>query len=338
MSIELATILVRPICFIEPKYQPKPGKYENEARHDPSLGLTPDNPIPIKDASRNVDQPIYLGTEEDEVINVGYTNAVDTWWPSNNAVKREKRSKRHIDDEREFITDALGSKTTITKEMHERLTKDIAPGVLQKIPHCKVYERLYRLEHGKPPKEPLFCFQVSEIHCNSVMLCCSECSTWRHAECGGHYECYSPKSIQEEFTPICNLCHKEKGVLEKYPIAKKHIDRQRTIHLRKAYVSSAIMKQAGYAKHGGTYKWPLGSVSATHIGGHTKSVHVRHDRSEKQWKEMASKITQGNYRSKDRVKLRTKEFERLVLNLEDAGMCHTILIVNFSFFSNIYVM
>ena len=313
-----------PTLPVEPNYQPKPDQDGNEQIIDPTLGQTPGNPMPIKDASRNVNGPIYIEREKEDFIPGGYTNPVDTWWPSNHSLRREKKAQRHNNsdnDINERITNALGGKTTITKEMHERLSNEIEPGVLEKIPHCKVYERLYRQEHGRAPKEPLFCFQVSEIYCNSIMLCCSKCSTWRHAECGGHYERYSPQSIQEEFTPTCTICHKEEGVVEKYPLAIKRIDRQRTIHLRKAYATSAIMKQAGYAKHGGTYKWPLGSVSATHIGGHTKSVHIRHDRSEKQWKEMASKLGQGNYRSKDRVKMRTKEFERLVLNLEDAGTC-----------------
>ena len=313
-----------PALPVEPNYQPTSDQNDDQQKTDPTLGLSPENPIPIKDASRTVDGPIYLEKEKDDFTPSGYTNPVDTWWPSNHSLKREKRAHRNSNndsDVNERITNALGGKTTITKGMHERLSNQVEPGVLEKIPHCKCYERLYRQEHGKPPKEPLFCFQVSEIYCNSVMLCCSKCSTWRHAECGGHHERYSPRSNEEEFTPICNICYKEEEVIAKYPLARKRIDRQRTVHLRKAYATSAIMKQAGYAKHGGTYKWPLGSVSATHIGGHTKSVHLRHDRSEKQWKEMASKLGQGNYRSKDRVKMRTKEFERLVLNLEDAGMC-----------------
>jgi hypothetical protein len=80
------------------------------------------------------------------------------------------------------------------------------------------------------------------------------------------------------------------------------------------------MRQASFSKHGGTYKWPLGSVSATHIGGHTRSVHSRHDKAEKQWTDMASKLSRGyGCRPKDRVKHRTKELERLLVSVEDAG-------------------
>ena len=79
------------------------------------------------------------------------------------------------------------------------------------------------------------------------------------------------------------------------------------------------MRQASFSKHGGTYKWPLGSVSATHIAGHTRSVHARHDKAEKQWSDMGLRLSRGfGYRPKERVKSRTKELERLMVSVEDA--------------------
>jgi hypothetical protein len=79
------------------------------------------------------------------------------------------------------------------------------------------------------------------------------------------------------------------------------------------------MRHAALSKYGGTYKWPLGSVSASHIGGHTRSVQSRHDKAEKQWIDMSKKLASGSsQRSKDRTKVRTKELERLLTSVEDA--------------------
>lgn len=161
------------------------------------------------------------------------------------------------------------------------------------------------------------------------MICCSVCNTWRHAECGGHHTFYSPKKREANFKPICDRCYKEKPVLDKYPQAEKRMSRQRSIHLRKTHVAADIMRHAAYAKHGGTYKWPLGSVLQCNIGGHSRSVHIRHERSEKQWKEMLFKLNGGTQgKTKERVKQRTKELERVLNNLEEAGK---LLIVANSF-------
>ena len=101
------------------------------------------------------------------------------------------------------------------------------------------------------------------------------------------------------------------------------------------------MRQHSFSKHGGTYKWPLGSVSATHIGGHTRSVHSRHDKAEKQWTDMATKLGRGygHRHKKEKVKVRTKEFERLLISIEDAGkqICSSRLyIVNVHIASHIW--
>jgi hypothetical protein len=74
-----------------------------------------------------------------------------------------------------------------------------------------------------------------------------------------------------------------------------------------------------FSKHGGTYKWPLGSVSATHTGGHTRSVQARHDKAEKQWSDLATRLGRGyGYRAKERQRVRTKELEKLLVSVEDA--------------------
>ena len=114
--------------------------------------------------------------------------------------------------------------------------------------------------------------------------------------------------------------------MEDNVIAKKRIDRQRCEQLRRGLSTSAAMRQHSFSKHGGTYKWPLGSVSATHIGGHTRSVHSRHDKAEKQWTDMATKLGRGyGHRPKEKVKVRTKEFERLLISIEDAGKQNYII-------------
>jgi hypothetical protein len=86
------------------------------------------------------------------------------------------------------------------------------------------------------------------------------------------------------------------------------------------------MRNCAYSKHGGTYKWPLGSVSPYNIGSHTKSIHLRHERSEKQWKEMAAKLNGISNTKSSKAKSRTRDFERLMVNLEDAGKSLTFLI------------
>merc|ERR1711933_587691 len=119
--------------------------------------------------------------------------------------------------------------------------------------------------------------------------------------------------------PLCDRCHEEEHILNQNPQSKVLIERQRNQLVRRAPATSHVMRHASFAKHGGTYKWPLGSVSATHIGGHTRSVHARHERSEKQWSEMAMKLGNGlGYRPKERVKVRARELERLLVNINDS--------------------
>jgi len=273
--------------------------------------------------------PIFLQPpkRKPESKHTNYSSVGDTWWPSNSSLRRERRWQGYDSDienqdgkaEHGVIKTPDKGTICISSSMHERLSNHIEPGALEKLPHCKVHEKGHQAQYGRKPSNCLFCCQVTETYCNSVMVCCSICSTWRHVECGGHYDRYSTKSTEEEFIPVCDRCHAEKSLLEKYPIAARRMNRQHTELIRRTEATSAIMRQLAYAKHGGTYKWPLGSVSSTHIGGHTRSVHLRHERSEKQWGDMARILsTHLGLRSRERVKARTKELERLAVNLEDA--------------------
>lgn len=280
-----------------------------------------------QDAKRvplDVLEPVFITKEEEEFEEPLYYQSIDPWFPSNNAVKRERRKLKHDATAYEMkISD--GKQINVTNTMHNRLGKSSEPGVIDKLPHCKIHSKMFQAQYGKLSREPLFCCQVTEIYCNSVMLCCSMCSTWRHAECGGHYKHYSPLNREENFVPICDRCHKEKQLIQKYPQAEKRIARQRSIHLRKNHVAADIMRHAAYAKHGGTYKWPLGSVLQSQIGGHSRSVHIRHERSEKQWKEMLHRLNSAAAGKKD-LKQRTKELERVLNNLEEAGMYYSLLL------------
>lgn len=124
---------------------------------------------------------------------------------------------------------------------------------------------------------------------------------------------------KEPFVPVCDRCHAEQALLAEYPKAATRIERQRVEQLRRGLSTSHVVRQASFAKHGSTYKWPLGSVSGTHIGGHTRSVHSRHDKAEKQWSEMVTRLARvSGYRPKERVKVRTRELERLLVSIDDS--------------------
>jgi hypothetical protein len=251
---------------------------------------------------------------------------IDTWWPSVASIKREKKlnGERYDDDDLDENAVVLGGENQFRANLEaikERLANDVQPGVLEKIPHCKIHRMLMQKRKNPTAPELVYCWQVTELYPNDIMVCCSHCGTWRHAACGGHCKPYSVReAIVTPFAAVCDRCQEEENILADYPIAQKRLERQRCEQIRRGLATSATMRQASFSKHGGTYKWPLGSVSATHIGGHTRSVHSRHDKAEKQWTEMATKLGRGyGYRPKERVKVRTKELERLLVSVEDAG-------------------
>jgi hypothetical protein len=288
-----------------------------------------------------------------------YPYPVDTWWPSVNTIKRERRMHGEKSDDEDFVEEpGLFSEDSPfradQRAIQVRLANEVEPGVLEKVPHCRIHRMKTRLLKGATIPDHAFCWQVTESYCTDIMVCCSVCITWRHAGCGGHYQAFSVREHIETDTPIipiCDRCHAEQVLLEEFPEGQARLERQRIEQLRRGLSTSAVIRQASFVKHGGTYKWPLGSVSATHIGtrdwrervsfnvmlatftvfsqtksvdcfigGHTRSVHSRHDKAEKQWTEMANRLGRGyGYRPKERIKVRTREFERLLVCVEDAG-------------------
>lgn len=254
-----------------------------------------------------------------------FSNLVDPWWPSSTSIKRERKAlgESNFDgdyEENEIVLGAERQFRANVKIIKERLDNDVKPGVLEKLPHCRIHRMTMKKRKNQSAPELVFCTQVTEVYPNEPMVCCTRCGTWRHVCCGGHYKNYSRReAIDTPFEPKCDRCFAEEPVLDGHSVARKRLDRQRCEQIRRGLTTSAAMRQHSFSKHGGTYKWPLGSVSATHIGGHTRSVHSRHDKAEKQWTDMATKLSRGyGHRPREKVKVRTKELERLLISIEDA--------------------
>ena len=250
-----------------------------------------------------------------------FPHPVDTWWPSKGGVRKERKTLGETSDEDDFMEN-MSSRPTVFRanesKIRSRLSRAKEPGVLEKLPHCCIHR--VRVNKNSSSPELVYCHQVTEIYPQEVMCCCSKCGTWRHAACGGHFEPYSArKNADTPFVAVCDFCHEEEQYLGEFSQGRHRIERQRMENIRRGLATSSVLRHSSYSKHGGTYKWPLGSVSATHIGGHTRSVHVRHDKAEKQWTDMAARLGRGyGYRQKERVRSRTKEFERLLVSIEDA--------------------
>lgn len=301
----------------------------SEPAHDDFLGQPPPAPAVmqiatpvIRKADTNDTVPESNGkkSERKKVLAiVEPTVPIDTWWPSVNGMRRERHAAGETSDEDNF-KEAVVNETckfrANDQKIRKRLSSLAEPGCLEKLPHCK----FHRVHSKSGQSEFAYCFQVTELYPNEMMVCCSKCGTWRHPACGGHYENYSiRKNTKEPFVAICDFCHEEARFLEEFPRAAERIEGQRMVQLRRALATSAVMRQASYSRHGGTYKWPLGSVSASHIGGHTRSVVARHEKAEKQWSDTVQRLGRGyGYRAKDRARSRTKEFERLLMSIEDA--------------------
>jgi hypothetical protein len=254
-----------------------------------------------------------------------YPFPIDTWWPSSTGIRRERRQADETSDEDNFEEQSRVAEEYVTfranaRKIRSRLASKAEPGVLEKLPHCKIHRVRTKRKKNSTAPELVYCWQVTEIYPNEIMANCSICGTWRHAACGGHHEPYSARENTERpFIAVCENCHEEKDFVSEFPLGQKRIERQRLEQLRRGLATSAVMRHSSFSKHGGTYKWPLGSVSATHIGGHTRSVHARHDKAEKQWTDMASRLGRGyGYRPKERVRVRTKELERLLVSVEDS--------------------
>lgn len=258
-------------------------------------------------------------------MTVDYPYPVDTWWPSVTTIRKERHIQGEKSDEEDFVEEPILTSEDAPfradgRAIRTRLAQNVEPGVLEKLPHCRVHRMAMRSMKVASAPDHAFCWQVTENYCNEQMVCCSVCSSWRHAACGGHYKPLTIReTIHHEFIAICDRCHEEKVFLDEFPKATARLEKQRMEHLRRGLATSAVIRQSAFAKHAGQYKWPLGSVSATHIAGHTRSVNSRHDKAEKQWSDMVTRLGRefGN-RPKERVKVRSRELERLLVSIEDS--------------------
>ena len=263
---------------------------------------------------------------------------IDTWWPSNSCIRKERRKLGDKEDEEDTdeeddVTMASMPGVSFVKAgveaVENRLaTTSVEPGVLEKLPHCRLYADFCKERQDLTLKlnskyTPKFCCQTTETLPSEVMVCCSICSTWRHAQCGGHYKQYTAKNTDPSnllFEPVCDQCYIERQFIEHNPLTHKRIERQRIDHLRRVNATNAVMRQVAFGKHSGQYKWPLGNVSMSNISVHTKSVQARHEKAEKQWSEMASRLgSESKVPPRERQRVRTRELERLMHNVEEAG-------------------
>lgn len=253
-----------------------------------------------------------------------YPYPIDVWWPSNQAIRRERKAAGDVSDEDDFPDEPSWTQEkprfrANLPKIKARLSQELRPGVLEKMPHCRLHRVLMKKKKNLSAPELVYCWQVTDIYPNEMMVCCSVCGTWRHAACGGHYKPYSVREhTQQPFVPVCDFCHEEEKILRDYPIAKKRIDKQRMEQLRRGLTTSAVMRHATFSKHGGTYKWPIGRVPTAQMGGHIRSVHSRQDKAEKQWSDMVARLTRTFNRPRERARVRTKELERLLVSVEDA--------------------
>lgn len=311
----------------EPVLMPPPGKTKKKKKRRGILDED-DSSVETKSSGKKKDGKALKAMKEEEKkaferLFGDLPNPIDTWWPSATSIKRERKALGQPNNEDDENFEKIGDENRFRANMvdiNDRLKHDVEPGVLEKIPHCVCHRMAMKKRKNPSAPELVYCTQVTELYPTEVMVCCSRCGTWRHTACGGHYKQYSVReAIDNPFKAVCDRCHVEEKILADNLLAQKRIDRQRCEQLRRGLSTSAAMRQHSFSKHGGTYKWPLGSVSATHIGGHTRSVHSRHDKAEKQWTDMATKLGRGyGHRPKEKVKVRTKEFERLLISIEDA--------------------
>ena len=252
----------------------------------------------------------------------------DEWWPINQAIREERRKRGcpvNEEDTDEEIDpkkpqQVLSFNKTGLQSLKKRMKSSVESGVLEKLPHCKLYAD-YCNDEKKTNFSPKFCCQTTETFSYKTMVCCSICSTWRHTQCGGHYKRYSADSTDPSnmlFVPICDICYLEKPFIQDNAVGTKRLDRQRVEHLRSCNAINAVMRQYAFSKHAGPYKWPLGNVCVTHASGHTKSVVGRHEKSEKQWADMVERLGKTDMKARERLRVRTRDFERIMLSVEDA--------------------
>lgn len=311
----------------EPLYDGPMATSEYDDLHDDILSETSQHPS-VSGGADQVDI-VEVGKAKAKTRTISnvleYPYAIDVWWPFTSGIKEERRKTGEESDEDNFEEESpLSSESlpfkTNQRKIQDRLTQDLKPGVLEKLPHCKLHRLLMRRKKNLPVPDLVYCWQVSDMYPNDTIVCCSMCGTWRHAACGGHHAPYSVReNTNTPFVALCDHCHEEEKILEDHPKAQARLERQRMEQIRRGLSTSAVMRHASFAKHGGNYKWPLGRVSATHLTGHTRSVHSRHDKAEKQWSDMVARLGSGyGHRPRERARVRTKELERLLVSVEDA--------------------
>jgi hypothetical protein len=241
---------------------------------------------------------VLTGSKETTEWNVPQTFTED-WWPSSSST----RTAAHQDNPKP-------PSVTTDHDTHQALSKALEPGVLEKLPYCKLYR-----SNSDGSEDPLYCTQVTAIFCTNPMLCCSECLTWRHAECGGHYTLSFPLSIRSDhyadFRPVCDRCHYEKDVLQKYPTAIKRLQNQRLQHLYREQITSAVMKQAA-----------LSSLTQLTLGPDSDfmGLNAAYEIACKKWNIMVDTIESDNHTLKQNDEKKENELKRLLDFLEDAGM------------------
>lgn len=274
----------------------------------------------------------FIGTKKKVFKQKKAEKGQDAWWPSDECIRKERQklgSKQDEEDTDEddeaFVVSGISFAKAGIESMKRRCMTSVEPGVLEKLPHCKLYD-----DFCKDTKKKYFCCQTTEIFPFEHMVCCSVCGTWRHAQCGGHYKRYTSESVDPSnllFEPVCDQCYLEKDFVESNPVASARLERQRIEHLRRYNATNAVMRQVAFAKHSGQYKWPLGCVSTSHISGHVRSVQSRHEKAAKQWSEMATRLGNGQeLKPRERQRVRVRELERLLAHVEDAGKSIIIIL------------
>jgi hypothetical protein len=250
------------------------------------------------------------------------TTHTDKWWPTDESIKQERKLLGSNGNEEPGITDVAGAISFTKKSLTDaknRLETSVEPGVLEVLPHCKLHKLRAKamIDASGVTDEPKFCFQVAEMFPSEHMICCSKCSTWRHAKCGGHYKNWT---CRNDSNPLCDRCFLEQEVLQNTTneLATKRIDNQRSDHLRRCNATNAVMQQYAFSRHYQS-KWPLGSVAPGSFVGHSRGVQARHEKAEKQWEEMVTKLDCGKEKTKDRLRTRSRALERLLHSVEDAG-------------------
>jgi hypothetical protein len=225
---------------------------------------------------------------------------VDTWWPSTTSIQRELKQAGEVSDEgiAESPTELSVSKIC------DNLANKVEPGVLEKLPHCKIHRLRMTKKNAGAAQEFAHCVQVTDLYPNELMVNCTGCGTWRHAACGGHYKPYSSRdNVKEPFVCVCDRCHQEEPYIKKYPKGAQRLERQRMEHLRRAMTTTAVIEASSHKLKSGQKK---------------RVANSRREKAEKQWASMTSTLLAAEgLPEKAQKKIRKKELERLLISIED---------------------